>query len=500
MISAQGSHCKKKGIVNTRPFRSFLMLVVLAGLGLMPAGGAQSLTILHQFGGVPANDGSEPLWMHLIQATDGDFYGTTEYGGSNNVGTVFKITSAGALTVLYEFKGGAVNDGEFPEAGLVQGSDGNFYGTTYEGGTNYYGTVFRMTPAGVLTNIHIFQGPATHDGRWPFSPMIQGTNGLLYGTTSAGGMKGYGTVFQMDFAGNLTVIYSFTNSVDGGSPYAGVFQGSDGYFYGTTQSGGTNGVQYGGYGTVYKVSAAGALTPLHEFGATPTDGQNPLGGIIQGYTGDYFGTTYDGGTDGYGTVFRITSTGSLSNLYSFGAFAYDGQYPRAGLLQGSDSYLYGTTLLGGTNGAGSLFKIGLAGGLIYLHAFDAFIGDGVSPEGALVEGYDGSYYGTTYQGGTNDLGVVYKLTFPVPQNPNQPNISATSISNGNPSGTNRVVIGLASVAGETYHLQSADSLTAPVWTNVPGGGVSNSIGGPLWLTNLISGTVTQRFYRLQITP
>jgi uncharacterized repeat protein (TIGR03803 family) len=162
--------------------------------------------------------------------------------------------------------------------------------------------------------------------------------------------------------------------------------------------------------------------------------------------------------------------------------------------------LYGTTLLGGTNGAGSLFKIGLAGGLIYLHAFAAFIGDGVSPEGALVEGYDGSYYGTTYQGGTNGLGVVYKLTFPVPQNPNQPNISATSISNGNPSGTNRVVIGLASVAGETYHLQSADSLTMPVWTNVPGGGVTNSIGGPLWFTNLISGTVTQRFYRLQITP
>ena len=473
--------------------RLFCLSVLLARLGLMLAdrAPAQSLTVLHQFGGVPANDGSQPIWMHLIQATDGNFYGTTEYGGTSNVGSVFKITSAGSLTVLYSFKGGAVNDGEFPEAGLVQGSDGNFYGTTYEGGTNYYGTVFKMTPAGVLTNLHIFQGHATHDGRWPFSPLIQGTNGLFYGTTSAGGTPGYGTVFQMDSAGNLTVIHSFTNGPDGSTPYAGVFQGSDGYFYGTTQSGGSNGV-----GIAYKVSSGGAFTPLHQFGATSTDGQNPIGGIVQGYTGDYFGTTYGGGSNGYGTVFRITSTGVLTNLYHFGGPANDGLNPKAGLLQGSDSYLYGITFLGGTNGAGALFKIGPTGGLIYVHAFGAFIGDGVYPENALVEGYDGNYYGTTYQGGTNGLGVVYKLAYPPPQNANKLNIT----DSGNAGGTNHFVLSLASVAGENYQLEFADALPATVWSNVPGGVVSNAIGGPLSFSNFVSVTAPQRFYRLQITP
>jgi uncharacterized repeat protein (TIGR03803 family) len=473
------------------------MTVLLTGLGLAPAGHAtaQSLTILHQFSG-GTNDGSQPIWMHLIQASDGDFYGTTEYGGVSNAGTVFKITSGGSLTVLYQFKGGMANDGEFPEAGLMQGSDGNFYGTTYEGGTNFYGTVFKMSPAGVLTNLHIFQGPVTHDGRWPFSPLFQGTDGFFYGTTSAGGSKGDGTVFQMDSKGNLAVIYSFTNGLDGEDPYAGVFQGSDGYFYGTTEKGGTNGVEYGGYGTVYRVSSGGAFTPLHQFGATTTDGQNPIGGIIQGYTGDYFGTTYEGGSNGYGTVFRITSAGVLTNLYHFGGPAYDGLNPGAGLLQGSDSYLYGTTYLGGTNGAGSLFKIGAAGGLTYVHAFDAFIGDGVHPEDALVEGYDGNYYGTTYQGGTNGLGVVFKLAYPVSENPNQPNITES----GNSSATNDFVFSCSSVAGETYQLQFADALSAAVWSNVSGAARSNAIGGPLFLSNSVSGAVTQRFYRLQITP
>jgi uncharacterized repeat protein (TIGR03803 family) len=463
--------------------------------GLLAAGlaglRAQTFTSLYRFTGAPG-DGSQPLWMHLIQATDGDFYGTTEFGGVTNVGTVFKVTASGAETVLYQFKGYTVNDGSFPEAGLVQGSDGNFYGTTYDGGTNAYGTVFKMTPAGVLTNIHIFQPPATHDGRWPFSPLTQGTDGFLYGTTSAGGTPGYGTVFQMDFAGNLTIIYSFTNGPDGSTPYAGVFQGSDGFFYGTTQMGGSNNA-----GTVYKVSAAGAFTPLHQFGSTPTDGQNPIGGIVQGYTGDYFGTTYDGGSNGYGVVFKITSAGVLTNLYHFGGPATDGLNPRAGLTQGSDGYLYGTTYLGGANGVGTLFKIGPNGGLIYLHGFDAFIGDGLYPADAPVEGYDGNYYGVTYQGGTNSgFGMVYKFSQPAPQNPNQPNIA----SNGNTNGTNAIVIGLNSVAGESYQLKYADSLPTTVWSNVPGGFVSNVIGGPLLFSNFVSSAVSHRFYRFLITP
>ena len=250
---------------------------------------------------------------------------------------------------------------------------------------------------------------------------------------------------------------------------------------------------------------------MHEFGGTLNDGQYALGGLIQGYVGDYFGTTSGGGTNDSGTIFRITSTGSLTNLYNFGALANDGLNPRTGLLQGSDSYLYGTTYEGGSNYVGTLFKIGPEGGLIYVHDFDSFIGDGIYPEGALVEGYDGNYYGTTYEGGTNYLGVVYKLTYPVPENPNQPNpnepnpnepnITVSGNPNGNnPDAANEVIISLASVAGEIIQLQSADSLPASVWSNVPGAAVTNSIGGPLFFTNYISGTVPQQFYRLQITP
>jgi uncharacterized repeat protein (TIGR03803 family) len=482
-----------------KPFRIFAVAICFLLAGYLGDARAQTLTSLYQFRGTAFDDGSQPIWMHLIQATDGNFYGTTEFGGTSNAGCVFRITPSGSVSNLYSFKGYTVNDGAFPEAGLVQGSDGNFYGTTYEGGTNAYGTVFRITPGGVLTNLHIFQNSATHDGRWPFSPLIQGADGLFYGTTSAGGNPGYGAVFQMDMSGNLTVIYSFTNGVDGSSPYAGLFQGSDGYFYGTTQSGGTNGVEYGGFGTVYKITAGGVLTVLHDFGATADDGQNPIGGIIQGYVGDYFGTTFNGGANSGGTVFRITSSGTLTLLYSFGAFAYDGLYPRAGLLQGSDSYLYGTTYEGGTNGnAGTLFKIGPSGGLIYAHDFDGFIGDGVYPAAAPTEGYDGNYYGTTYQGGTNGLGIVYKLTVPAPQNPNEPNITETGNSNGNPNSTN--IVGFSAVAGETYQLQSTGSLLATVWSNVPGGAVSNAIGGPLLFTNIVSQTVPQQFYRLKIVP
>jgi uncharacterized repeat protein (TIGR03803 family) len=486
------------GLLTSKPFCILVAVIPLLLLGWLGEAGAQTVSILHQFSG--GNDGSEPFFMHLIQASDGDFYGTTSAGGTNSAGTVFKITSAGTLTVLYEFKG-APNDGQFPEAGLLQGSDGNFYGATYEGGSNFHGTVFQMTPLGVLTNIHIL-GSTAGEGIWPFSQLIQGTDGFFYGTTTAGGTRGDGTVFKINSTGNLSTIYSFTNGLDGSNPYAGVFQGSDGNFYGTTQAGGGNTNCFGGCGTVYKVTPGGVLTTLHQFGTSPSDGQSPIGGIIQGYTGDYYGTTFDGGTNGEGVVFKITSAGTLTVLYQFGAFAYDGLNPRCSLLQGSDSYLYGTTFEGGTNnGAGTLFKIGPEGGLIYVHDFDGHPGDGVFPAAPPVEGYDGNYYGTTFQGGTNQLGTVYKLASPVSSNPNEPSSFGFGNSNGNTNATNNVILSLSTIAGETYQMQFANSLSpTTIWSNVPGSVVSNAIGGPLSFTNLITGIVTHRFYRFDITP
>ena len=201
-------------------------------------------------------------------------------------------------------------------------------------------------------------------------------------------------------------------------------------------------------------------------------------------------------------MFRITSAGTLTILYQFGATAHDGQTPYSGLVQGSDGYLYGTTLLGGSNGnpgPGTLFKIGPTGGLIYVHSFGG-VGDyGVNPKAAPVEGYDGNYYGTTFSGGTNSLGTVYKLASPVSSNPNEP--SSFGLGNSNSNGPNNVILSLSTIAGETYQLQFANSLSAStIWSNVPGSVVSNAIGGPLSFTNFISGIVTQRFYRFDITP
>ncbi len=487
-----------KGIcLGWRRAKTLRILAVVIPL-LLGEAGAQTFTSIHQFGPTPGSDGNRPYTVHLIQASDGNFYGTTEFGGTNGVGTVFRITPAGTETVLYQFGFSAPNEGYTPEAGVVQGSNGNFYGTTYAGGTNHYGTVFKMTPSGVLTNIHTFTG--NPDGNTPFAPLVLGTDGFLYGTTSAGGAHGYGCVFKIDTTGDLTVIWSFTNGLDGSDPYAGVYQGSDGEFYGAAYyGGGSANCSFGGCGTVYKVTSAGTFTSLHQFGYTPSDGQHPMGGIVQGYVGDYFGTTTAGGTNSEGTVFRITSAGTLTTLYQFGGLNEDGLTPEAGLMQNSDGYLYGVTFEGGTNGVGTLFKIGPGGGLVYVHDFDAFIGDGLYPNGSPVEGFDGNLYGTATAGGTNSGGTVYTFKFPVPTNPNEPNITETGGGN-NPNGTN-VVFSFSSVAGETYQLQSANALSAStIWSNVPGASVSNAIGGPLSFTNFISGTISQQFYRFAITP
>ena len=263
------------------------------------------MTTLHSFtdgyGAIP--DGASP-YGRLVQGSDGYFYGTTEEGGTNNDGTVFKISTNGALTYLYEFTG-APNDGEDPEGGLVQGSDGYFYGTTSEGGTNYEGTVFKMSTNGVLTILYSFTG--INDGRRPGGELVQGRDGYFYGTTYEGGTNDDGTVFQISTNGALTTLWSFTGGDDGGNPYNGLVQGSDGKFYGTTDRGGTN-----DEGTVFQISTNGVLTSLHSFGAIlnadnyPLDGGAPIGPLVQGSDGSFYGTTSLGGTSTAGTVFRLT--------------------------------------------------------------------------------------------------------------------------------------------------------------------------------------------------
>jgi len=353
-----------------------------------------ALTSLYSFTG--GNDGGAP--NGLVQGSDGSFYGTTGYGGTNDSGSVFKIGTNGALTTLYSFTGG--NDGGAP-TGLVRGSDGNFYGTTWGGGTNGAGTVFRISTSGALTTLYSFTG--SNDGANPAAALVQGSDWYFYGTTEYGApSSGNGTVFKISANGALTTLYSFTGSNDGANPAAALVQGSDGYFYGTTEYSGPS----GGNGTVFKISANGVLTTLHSFSFT-NDGSGPSG-LVHGSDGNFYGTTERGGpSGGNGTVFKISTNGAFTSLYSFtGGSGYP---PNAGLVQGNDGYFYGTTS-GGPDGDGAVFKISTNGALTTLYSF-APANDGASPAAALVQGSDGYFYGTTERGGpSGGNGTVFKIS------------------------------------------------------------------------------------------
>jgi uncharacterized repeat protein (TIGR03803 family) len=375
---------------------------------------AQTVKSLYSFEG---SDGRYP-YAGLVQGTDGDFYGTTPSGGTKDYGTIFKITSSGKSTTLRNFNGA---DGANPYAGLVQAADGNFYGTTSLGGPRRSacatgcGTVFKITPSGKLTTLHRFDYT---DGYEPYAGFVQGTDGDFYGTTAGGGTKavcgagGCGTVFKITPSGKLTTLHSF-DKTDGNSPQAGLVQGTDGNFYGTTVLGGARkGVSYG---TVFKMTLSGKLTTLHSFTGPRKGGAYPYGGLVQATNGDFYGTTEGGGANAVGTVFRITPSGKLTTLHSFdfNKKGQDGEgvEPYAGLVQGTDRDFYGTTH--GDHGDGTIFKITLSGKLTKLWSFDST--DGATPHAGLVQGTDGNFYGTTQYGGSNDActygcGTVFSLS------------------------------------------------------------------------------------------
>ncbi len=305
---------------------------------------AQVLTTLHSF---DSSDGAYPD-RGVIQTSDATFYGTTPWRGAgcwgDGCGTVFKMTPNGTLTTLHLFD---YSDGAHP-TGLILASDGGFYGTTYEGGANDFGTVFAMAPDGELFPLYSFcSQPQCLDGEYPTDGLIQANDGTFYGTTSYGGTyqgcygQGCGTVFQITPAGALTTVHLFVCN-EGGGP-SGLVQASDGNFYGTTAyCGGAY-----GYGTVFKMTPTGTLTLLHSFNGSDGDSGN---GLVQASDGNFYGTTYSGGAycEPCGTVFRITPSGSLTVLHSFNGT--DGASPSSALIQASDGNFYGTTYAGGASG------------------------------------------------------------------------------------------------------------------------------------------------------
>ncbi|HUD47524.1 MAG TPA: choice-of-anchor tandem repeat GloVer-containing protein [Candidatus Baltobacteraceae bacterium] len=455
-------------------------------------------TCLYSFSG--GNDGANPV-AALVQGSDGNFYGTAEYGGAYTnqfgigYGTVFKISATGALTTLYAFgtltnADGGPLDGAHPSAGLIQASDAYFYGTTGWGGTNGlypFGTVFKITSNGALTTLHSFNG--TDDGANRAAALAQGSDGNFYGTTS-------GAAFQMTPAGVLTTLASLA------WPSA-LVQGNDGYFYGTTY--GTIDIDninsfFPTFGTVFKISANGALTTLYAFGTitnangVPLDGANPIAGLVQGSDGNFYGTTKAGGDDsayaydGLGAVFEITTNGALKTLHSF--TGNDGANPVAALVQSSDGNFYGTTSGGQFFGNGTVFKISTSGTLTTLYHFGSITNasgealDGANPCAALVQGSDGNFYGTTSEGGTYGNGTVFRLTL-------VPEFQAVTLT--------KTTLNLtwSTEAGSRYQLQYTSDLSSSNWTN---------LNGPITATVATLNTTDsvtnapQRFYRLVLVP
>jgi uncharacterized repeat protein (TIGR03803 family) len=403
---------------------------LLAGMALFCIGAmvpafAQTLTTLVTFNGF---NGAKPQFGALVQGLNGSLYGTTFYGGAYKQGTVFELKTSGELTTIYNFCAQkACKDGANPDSGLVLGPNGDLYGTTNGGGSNNSGTVFEINPItslGLTTLYNFCSQPLCSDGEIPTDSLILGPDGNFYGTTFVGGESGFysnGTVFRMTPAGQLTTLHQFCSSVnglvclDGATPYGGLTHAKDGNYYGMTYTGGTSDA-----GVIYRVSPSGQFSTVYSFCTTkPCTNGNPAATLMQSANGSQYGTSYDGNLAG--AIFEFRNGVGVKNLYYFCQLAEcaDGSYPSGTLLRGTDGNFYGTTTSGGVhpcNGScGTLFEITPTGALTTLYRFcsQANCADGKRPEGSLMQATDGNFYGVTYSGGDlaclDGCGTAFRL-------------------------------------------------------------------------------------------
>jgi uncharacterized repeat protein (TIGR03803 family) len=403
----------------------FVALSLLC-LAMSAAGHSQTLTTLQSFNGTNGAYPNTALVKgrhRLVQHSNGNFYGTTPFGGANNYGTVYQLTPGGQLTTLYSFcsvGGSACTDGDTPNGALALGSDGNLYGTTFLGGANNEGTVFKITTGGALTTLYSFCSKAScADGAEPFGAMVQGSNGNFYGTTYVGGnANNDGTVFEITSGGSLTTIYTFCSlagCADGANPEGDLVQSvTNGNFYSVTFAGGNS----HSAGTAYEISPSGVLTTIYAF-CTKTncnDGTYPQAPLTQDGFGNFYGTTELSGANAYGTLYQISTWGTLHTLYHFCSKSNctDGAEPAGGPLVGIDGNIYGTTALGGADDGGSIYQFTPWGVLNTLHSFCSVGGsactDGETPEAPLVQGTNQNFYGTTAFGGTYSDGTSFVLS------------------------------------------------------------------------------------------
>jgi len=362
----------------------------------MTASGAT--TVLHQFG----FQDIEARFCDPIQARDGYFYGAARYGGAFGYGTIFRFDAAGNLTNIHHFNDGILEGGS--PSSLIQARDGYFYGVTAGGGKYGYGTIFKMKADGKLTTLRHLRLVDGSNGGDRHARLLQGADGALYGVFYYGGLHGQGTAFRVTSSGNFAVLHHF-GGPEGANPTGHLAQDGSGFLYGTTVQGGAF-----GYGTVYKMSTTGSgFTALHHF--DHNEGVDPYAGPIVGADGFLYGACARGGTTEGGTVWKVNrTTGAFTLLHTFTGHPTDGTWPLAGVIQAPDGYLYGTTYTGGANGGGVLFKTDPASGATTtVYSFPWHGGDALLPWSMLLVGSDGLFYGTTIFGAPTDRGTIYSV-------------------------------------------------------------------------------------------
>jgi len=466
----------KPQAISTRAFRFrngltalVIALVCWGSIAARATGTNLTVQMLSEF--QSAGTGPKQPYGRLVHGTNGDFYGTTYVGGASNRGTVFKLTTGGSWSTLFSFSG--TNGANPLYGGLMRANDGNFYGNCYLGGQSNVGSIFKITHAGVFSNLISLKKT---NGSFPNGWIAQAEDGNFYGTTIGGGTSNLGTIYRLTPAGVLTSLFSFSGT-NGANPYAGLVSAGDGNIYGTTFNGGTNDL-----GTVFKISTNGGYTLLFSFSGTNGSfpGANPRNGLALGSDGKLYGTTESGGPDDAGTVFRASTNGDFSSLFSFGNT--NGASPEAGLVEGADGKLYGTTYTGsGVTSNGTAFRISTAGAFESLVSFNYT--NGPNPIGNLALGTDGNFYGTTVYGGYDGVGALFRLVSP-------PLITSITSSGSN------ATITWTSFTNGLYRVEYKSALTAGGWTPL----VPDVTATGNFASKIDPSGSFPRFYRVTLLP
>jgi len=448
----------------------FHVAITALAISLSLSAHAQTVTNLYSFSNT--NSSGSPALVVPLQGHDGKLHGTTA-GTQGGAGSTFSITTAGRAAQTYPFG----TDGVTPEAGLTLGTDGYFYGTTIFGGGTGNGVLFKLSPTGVYTVLHEFQGGT--DGANPYSAPIQASDSNFYGTTFGTFASNYAsTIYRYEMNGTFTTINNLSFS-EGAALAAPLIQGSDGNLYGTA---GTGGNAQLGCGTIFKLSTSGQVLWTYAF-PCGSGGYSPVGPLVQASDGNFYGTAASGGDSANcGSVFKLDQQGTVKTLYPF--HYTDGCEPYAGLTQGTDGNLYGTTVLGGKAQKGVLFQLSLGGAFAVLYNFGVI---GNKPEAAPMQDTGGKFYGTTSAGGRSGFGAVYSLnmglgpfvTFvqPTAAVGGTAQILGQSLTGATGVTFNGVAATSFKVVNDTYMTAVVPSgaTTGPVVVTTPGGALTSNV-------------------------